>query len=337
MSETELARREPMDALATIVGTGDTRAMLGVLEQNVRDIIAVARDRGFVRRYGDNQNEFYGLPAWQLLGTTYGLVPFIEWTRQVEGNGGYEARAVVRRLSDGTDVASAEAMCTRQEPNKRGASDHTLRAMAQTRAQRNALRSCLGAALVLAGFDFADPEGPATQMQVGVLHQLSRELEWPRDQAHEVAGVASFKDLSREQASELIDAWTQLRDDIAQQGSADVTTSPVDTSPAADPAGYSDDRPSSEGGSPEDGKPVLGKDGTSPGDSPPLEEDSDEPATAEQWARVPKTVKKVALIKLASKLVKEGRIPGPAPTSQSMFTKMQLAFTLSAYLDSERG
>jgi hypothetical protein len=206
----DLARREG-DALSQIVGTGDTRAALEQLERNVKDIIDVARERGFVRQYGDSPHEFYGMPAWQLLGMTYGLVPFVEWTKPVDN--GWEARAVVK-TRDGAEVSAAEAMCTRTEGNRRNAPDHTLRAMAQTRAQRNALRGALGAALVLAGFDFADPDAPASRDQVGVLHQLERELGWDHDNGHEVAGVESYKDLSREDASELIDQWTKLRDDI---------------------------------------------------------------------------------------------------------------------------
>ena len=215
MSEAAIERHIEGDALSRIVGGGDTRALLEEVERNVRDVIDVARARGFVRKYGEGQqHEFYGLPAWQLLGLTYGLVPYLEWSRQIDG--GWEARSVVK-TRDGQEVSAAEAMCLRSEPNRRNASEHTLRAMASTRANRNALRSCLGAALVLAGFDFADPEAPATKGQVGILHQLERDLGWPHDDAHKVAAVESYKDLNREQASEIIDAWTELRDDLARK------------------------------------------------------------------------------------------------------------------------
>jgi hypothetical protein len=202
-----IERRDVGDALSQIVGTGDTRAMLEQVERNVRTVIDVARDRGFVRRYGDNQHEFFGEPAWSLLGMTYGLVAFIEWTRAVDN--GWEARAVAR-TREGTDVSSAEAMCTRAEQNRRNAPDHTLRAMAQTRARRNALRSALGAALVLAGFDFADPDAPATKDQTKAIWTLAGKHGWDRDEAHERAGVDSMKDLTRETAAELIDEWSDL-------------------------------------------------------------------------------------------------------------------------------
>ena len=65
-------------------------------------------------------------------------------------------------------------------------------------------------------------------------------------------------------------------------------------------------------------------------------EDND-PASPEQWARVPKDVKKVALIKLAAKMVRLAKMPGPAPATASTFTRIQLSRTLAAYLDGERG
>ena len=365
-----IERRDPGDALSQIIGTGDTRAMLEQVEANVRDIIEVARDRGFVRRYGEGQHEFFGLPAWQLLGMTYGVTPFVEWSRPIDN--GWEARAVVR-TRDGQEIAAAEAMCVRTEPNRRNAPDHTLRAMAQTRANRNALRSCMGAALVLAGFDFADPEAPATKGQIGILHQLERDLGWSHDEAHDLAGVDSFKDLNRETAAELIDAWSTLRDDLARkagQPESVLPTSPGISStrvPPSDSSGADDHsaigEPAPEYGDPpgdESAVSVEGKDAaaTLPTSGDPHHADDDyrawqraneaptvysgnpednEPATPEQWERVPKNVKRVSLIKLASKLVSLARIPGPAPTSQSQFTRIQLARTLAAYLDGERG
>lgn len=205
---TDIAPRSttPVSALARIVGTGDVAATMAHVEMNARRIVDIARERGFVRRFGESQTEFYGFPAWQLLGVAYGLVPFVEWSRPIQG--GYEARAVVRTVDEKV-VASAEAMATKQEPNHRRSSDHTLRAMAQVRAQRNALRGALGWALVLAGFDFADPAAPATTEQVGMLHQLERGLGIDHDEGHRRAGVTSYRDLSREEASDLIEDWTQ--------------------------------------------------------------------------------------------------------------------------------
>jgi len=213
-----IERREG-DSLSQILGTGDTRAALERLERNARDIIDLARARGHVRRFGNAQSEHFGLPAWQLLGFTYGLVTTVEWSKPVDN--GWEARASVR-TRDGTEVGSAEAMCTADEPNwgtrksKDGhvtrIADHDRRAMAQTRARRNALRGVLGAFLVLTGFDFADPDAPANDDQVGILHLLERQLGWSHDRGHQEAQVTSYRDLTREQAHETIEAWARLVD-----------------------------------------------------------------------------------------------------------------------------
>ncbi len=335
----QLARREP-DALSKIVGTGDTRAMLDQVERNVRDVIAVARERGFVQRYGGSQHEFFGFPAWSLLALTYGLVPFVEWTRKVDD--GWEARAVVR-TRDGEVVAAAEAMCTKTERNRRQSDDHTLRAMAQTRAMRNALRSCLGAALVLSGFDFADPEGPATREQVGLLHQLERELNMSHDEGHAAAGeVESYKDLNREDASTLIDRWTALREEM-NPGGGDAASPPRDMrSPSRPPA-------------PADAEPMGGAGGqASENDAPEgrvdtrrmgkAEERSEGPSGASPtgdvdaaWARAPHDLSRVQAIKLAKKLIDEGRMDGLAPATQAQFSAEQVARVSAAYRDGERG
>ena len=144
--------------------------------------------------------------------------------------------------------------------------DHTLRAMAQTRAMRNALRSCLGAALVLGGFDFADPEAPATKEQVGLLHQLERELGWSHEQGHAEAGeVDSYRDLNREEASLLIERWSALRDGVGEVAPSDRGggVAPINrdsvapSSPAASPTDVEGTAVSSSlsGGPPADGYP----------------------------------------------------------------------------------
>jgi hypothetical protein len=236
-----IERREG-DSLSQILGTGDTRAALERLERNARDIIDLARARGHVRRFGNAQSEHFGLPAWQLLGFTYGLVAKVEWSRPVDN--GWEARSVVV-TRDGTEVGSAEAMCTRNERNWNGKSDHDVRAMAQTRARRNALRGVLGAFLVLTGFDFADPDAPANDDQVGILHLLERQLGWDHEHGHRMADVKSYRDLTREQAHETIERWSNLVD----SGAVAPTTNAGEGG-SRPPAGSSPARPGKPVGQP---------------------------------------------------------------------------------------
>jgi hypothetical protein len=312
------------DALSQIVGTGDTRAMLEQVERNVRDVIDIARDRGFVTRF--NNRDFFGFPAWSLLAMTYGLVPFVEWTKPVDG--GWEARAIVR-TRDGDVVGSAEAMCTRKEQPRRNADDHTLRAMAQTRAMRNALRSCLGAALVMAGFDFADPEGPATNEQVGLLHQLEREIGMSHDEGHATAGVDSYKQLNREDASNLIDRWQAILDELRGGGAATPPTS--DHAGATDPAPEQSAALGEVAAAEESPAPdaVLGKAEEGAGDS--------SPASDAAWSHAPKDMTLSGAVKLAGKLRQENRITGNVPRRKAEFTGEQLAKVAAAWRDGERG
>ncbi len=338
---TELATRDRGDALSTILGTGDTRAALAVVERNVNDIIDVARERGFITTFENEgkKREFYGYPAWQLLAMTYGVTPIVEWTKPVDG--GYMARAVAQ-TRDGGIVGSAEAICLRSEPRKQRATDHTLLAMAETRAQRNALRSAFGAALVLAGFDFPDPNAPATTDQIGVLHQLEREIGWTHEQGHIEAGdVASYKELTREEASELIDRWTVLRDsagrpeptqpvasgedaevDNARAFGEGVPAAPEGSEPEATPkSGSPDPTPASDSGA------DVVAEADEQVDAPnaalvEAEEDTGEPATPEQWDRALKVGgnTKVKLLRRA-----RARFPDAGITAASDITKHQLA------------
>lgn len=316
MSESQAIerRRSEGDALSTILGTGDTRAALAQVEANVRTIIEVARQRGFIthfrqenRRTGEvRESDFYGLPAWQLLGMTYGVTAVVVSLEPVDG--GYKAYAEAR-TRDGAVVGADFGLCHRKEPGKERKTDHDLAAMASARAKRNALRSAMGAALVLAGFDFPDPDAPATREQIGLLHQLERELGWTHDRGHAEAGVASYKDLTREQASELIDRWQALLEqggvgDSAVSGSAANDAMPAVTpgEPERPPAQLQDVPPAEPtplaygegaaageaGGTPSEdpGAGALGPEGPHKSPPPGSSEDTDEePATPDQWAR----------------------------------------------------
>lgn len=279
-----LARREQPDALAQILGGGDVLALVAIAEQNAKAIVDISRKRGFITRFEQvdrrtgqvRVSEFYGLPTWQLIAMTYGITPVVEWVKAIDG--GYHARAVVR-TRDGVDVGGAEALCHRKEPGKQKKSDHDIAAMAQARAMRNAIRSTLGSVLVLAGLDLGDPELPATPAQVGMLHQLERELHITHDEGHRRLGLGSYKELTREQASEIIEVWQEEL--AAQEKGAGRTTVTV---------GHAGTVEGEEEGPPTDS--AVGNRGDHVGPSspatdepPPPAPDPDQPAVPEQFAR----------------------------------------------------
>lgn len=99
-----------------------------------------------------------GIEAWQLLGKFDNATPRLVGTKRIMENDvfhGYLAKCEV--VKNGQVITSADAMCTRDEPNwnKRGANlvpEFQLRSMAQTRAASKALRMAYGWIAVLAGY-----------------------------------------------------------------------------------------------------------------------------------------------------------------------------------------
>ncbi len=222
------------DKLAEVMGGGDVMAMVTQVEANVRAITDIARKRGFITKFEQvnkktgevKTSEFYGLSAWQILGMAYGVTPVVEWVKPVDG--GFHARAIAQ-TRDGAMVGAAEAFCHKNEPGKGYKSPHDLAAVAQGRAERNALRAALGAILVLAGYDVPDPDAPATKDQLAILHILEREIGFSAEEGHAEAGVASYIELSREQASDLIDRWTAIRDELGTSDAVSTSLSGVGT------------------------------------------------------------------------------------------------------------
>lgn len=350
---TELARRqeERLSILERVLGTGDMVQMIEATKRNVHAAIAFAREREFVTEYPIvRQGQQVGVrlwfhhPTWQLLGQSFGLTAYTEGEPKEIKPGTWQAAAVAATIETGQVVGRAVGICSRGEPGKSGgkgppATDHTLAAIAQARAQRNALRSALGAVLIAAGFEISDPEGPATSQQVGLLHQLERELGWSHENGHEVAGVDSYKDLTREQAADLIDQWTLLRDE-AQRRDAEgrASASPHAQAPSAGKSGAD-----AEGGiaqapgqeTPGDKGPTLayGEGAAAAPESPGAPPGNID----EAWARAPHDMSRVAALKLARKLHAEGRLPGDLPRTQAAMTAEQVAVVSNAYRDGERG
>jgi hypothetical protein len=223
----EIVKREDarLSTLERVLGTGDMAQMIEATKKNVMAAVQFARERQFVSEYPIIQRGrqvgvrlWFHHPTWQLLGQSFGITAYTDGEPKEIKPGTWQAAAVAALIEDGRIVGRAVGMCSKSEPGKSGsrdgktppATDHTLSAIAQARAQRNALRSCLGAVLIAAGFEISDPEGPATKEQVGMLHQLERDLGLTHEQGHAEAGVESYKDLSREQASDVIERWETI-------------------------------------------------------------------------------------------------------------------------------
>lgn len=112
--------------------------------------------QGLVKNISGKQ--YPNVEGWTLLGSMLGVFPVVVWTHQIDN--GWEAR-VEARLSDGSVVGAAEAICVRSESAWARRDEYALRGMAQTRATSRALRGPLGFVMALAGFEaLGDDEAP---------------------------------------------------------------------------------------------------------------------------------------------------------------------------------
>jgi hypothetical protein len=322
--------------LAKVFGTGDMNAMIAATKANVNAAIAFAEQREFVTRYSVQRNGrkvgerlWFHHPTWQLLGMSFGVTAYTEGEPTEIKPGVWQAAAVAASVENGQVIGRSVGMASKTEPGKGQMSDHTLAAQAQARAQRNALRSCLGAALIAAGFEVADPEGPATSEQLAVLHILEREIGWTADEAHADAGASSYTKLTRDQASDVIERWTAIRDEL-RGGGAGTPTPSTDTAGAAPRPELSGAVSTSLSGVGTEESPGNGEgEAPEPGDS--------SPASDEAWSRAPKDMTLSGAVKLAGKLRQENRITGNVPRRKAEFTGEQLAKVAAAWRDGERG
>lgn len=143
-----------------LVLEGDPEAQLAFATKAANALMTVVRSKkNPVIIQGKQYLEF---GDWQVLARFYGATVEIEWTKELEGKKGYEARAIVKR---GTEViSSAEGMCTRDERRWAKADDYAVRSMAQTRTAAKALRNAFGWVAELAGYSAT----PAEEMPVPV-------------------------------------------------------------------------------------------------------------------------------------------------------------------------
>jgi hypothetical protein len=336
----DLARRDDarLSTLERVFGTGDMVQMIAATKANVNAAIVFAREREFVSEYPVMKNGrqvgvrlWFHHPTWQLLGQSFGVTAYTEGEPKEVKPGVWQAAAVATTIETGQVVGRAVGMAGKTESGKGSMTEHALSAIAQARAQRNALRSCLGAVLIAAGFEISDPEGPATKEQLAVLHILEREIGWTHEEAHADAGVTTYTKLTRDQASDVIDRWTEMRDELQDSGSG--TGAPV----APDSSRDQSDRPGTSAAlgevaaaeeSPEP-ESVRGRQADGSGDS--------SPASDEAWSRAPKDMTLSGAVKLAGKLRQENRITGNVPRRKAEFTGEQLTRVSAAWRDGERG
>lgn len=163
----EVIEAEPVDTALLPVGqvsiyaSQEPKAQLKEARDRAKILVEVVKEQGLAQSFGANRKPHVQVEGWTFLASQFGLIPDIEWTRELEN--GWEARAVLRRLSDGVVITHAESECRRNE-EKGGsrrwekANSYEIRSMAQTRATSKVCRNALSSVMVLAGFSATPAE-----------------------------------------------------------------------------------------------------------------------------------------------------------------------------------
>lgn len=147
------------DAAVSLFGTSDPVTVLSKATAVADALADVIQKRGLFANISGKSHVL--VEGWQLLGSMLGVFPVESWTRPVDepegqqasgkGPWGHEARYEAR-TRDGAIVGAGVARCTRSEGRWRGAEDHAVLSMAQTRATSKALKGPLGFIVNLAGY-----------------------------------------------------------------------------------------------------------------------------------------------------------------------------------------
>lgn len=144
----------------SIYRSSDPAEQLAEARERARVLVEVVREQGLAKKLG-GQKEHVQVEAWQFLGSQFGLIADIEWTKELED--GWEARAALIRLADGAVLTHADAECRRAESNWKNRDSYAIRSMAQTRAVSKVFRNALSSVMVMAGFSGT----PAEEMDHG--------------------------------------------------------------------------------------------------------------------------------------------------------------------------
>lgn len=138
----------------------EPRAQLEEAQARAEVLVQVVKDQGLAQTFGGRKPHVQ-VEGWTFLASQFGLIPDIEWTRELED--GWEARARLIRISDGAVLTHAEAECRRTEEKGgkqrwKAANSYEIRSMAQTRATSKVCRNALSSVMVLAGFSATPAE-----------------------------------------------------------------------------------------------------------------------------------------------------------------------------------
>lgn len=156
MSELDLIETPEIVGQRSIYISTDPMEQLNEARARAKVLVEVVNEQGLSKRFGNNPKPHVFVEGWQFLASQFGLIPEIEWTKELED--GWEARAALRRLSDGQIISHGDGECRRTEGNWKGRDSYAIRSMAQTRAVSKVCRIALSSVMVMAGFNATPAE-----------------------------------------------------------------------------------------------------------------------------------------------------------------------------------
>jgi hypothetical protein len=152
---------------------------------------------------------YVNVEGWQIAGAFTGTYPIVEKVENLSDEKKFKYRAEVSlRDKDGNVVGSGVAVCTNEEPGKRGFAEYAVASMAQTRAVGKAYRMKIGWLLKVAGYETT----PAEEMDV-----INGEVVEPDSEKHarEVKeAIAKLKESSS--MSDLRKRFASLKRDLVE-------------------------------------------------------------------------------------------------------------------------
>lgn len=141
----------------SIYRSADPERQLEEARARAKVLVEVVQEQNLAQTFGSGRKPHVNVEGWVFLASQFGLMPDIEWTRELPDGAGWEARAQLIRLADGAVLTHAESECRRNEEKGgkqrwKNANAYEIRSMAQTRATSKVCRNALSSIMVMAGF-----------------------------------------------------------------------------------------------------------------------------------------------------------------------------------------
>lgn len=192
-------------------------------EQQVEKAAEMAKVLQRVVRQGDLAKKFGGqkehlqYEAWQTIGQFFNCTPITEWTKPIKEADkiiGWESRVKIVNI-DGREIAAAESMCMKDEPNWRNKPQYAIRSMSQTRAGGKAFRSVFAWVAVLAGYSATPAEEMDSSFNDEPKKTKPKSVDssaWTDAQRKKLWAMCKSHELTNKEATDFVDRFIPEKD-----------------------------------------------------------------------------------------------------------------------------